>query len=144
RGEQALFGAGIPEAVQGIAHLAAGYAQPDVPGGDVFHVVRLVEDDEVIAEQDAALDFLLQAAEQGEEERVVHHQDVRREAAVARALEETDGVVLAEIGRITAELGRAEPALGADLRPNLRVRLHLEIRQAAGGGGPGTFGNALR
>ena len=64
-GEQALLGAGIPEAVQGVAHLAAGDAQPDVPGGDVLHLVRLVEDDEVIAEQDAALGFLLQAARAG-------------------------------------------------------------------------------
>ena len=144
RGEQALLGAGIPEALQGVAHLAAGDAQPDVPGGDVFHVVRLVEDDEVIAEQDAALDFLLQAAEQGEEQRVVHHQHIRGEDAIARALEEADGVILAEVGRVTAQLGRAQAALGADLRPHLRVGLHLEVRQAAVGGGLGPFVNALQ
>ena len=59
RGEQALLGTGIPEPLQGIADLAAGNAQPDVLGGDVLHLVRLIEDNEVIAEQDAALDFLL-------------------------------------------------------------------------------------
>jgi hypothetical protein len=106
-------------------------------------VVRFVEDHEVIAEQDAALDFLFQAAEQGEEERVVHHQHVRGEDAITRALEETDGVILAEVGRVTAELGRAQPPLGADLRPDLRVRLYLKIRQAAVGSGFGPFVNPL-
>ena len=89
-------------------------------------------------------DLLLQAAQQREEQRVVQHQHVRGEDPVARALEEADAVVLGEIGRVAAELGRAQPALGADLRPDLRVRLDLEVRQAAVGGGLGPFVDALQ
>ena len=110
----------------------------------MLHVVRLVEDHKVIAEQDAALDFLLQAAKKGEEQRVVHHQHVRREDAVARALEEADGVILAEVGRVTTQLRRAQPALRTHLRPHLRVGLRLEIRQAAVGGGLGPFVDPLQ
>ena len=51
---------------------------------------------------------------------------------------------LAEIRWVTAKLGRAQPALGTDLRPNLRIRLHVEVRQAAVGGGFGPFVNPLQ
>ena len=126
-GEQPLFGAGVPEAVQGVADLATGNAQADVFGGDVLHLVRLVEDHEVIAEQDAALRLLLDAPEQGEEQGVVEHQHVRRQDAVAGALEETDAVLLGELGGVATEPGRTEPALGADLRPHLRVGFNVEV-----------------
>ena len=58
-----LLGARVPQALQRVTHLAAGNAQADVAGRDAFHLVRFIEDDEIIFEQDAALDFLLDAAE---------------------------------------------------------------------------------
>ena len=110
----------------------------------MFHLVRLIEDHEVVAEQDAALHFLLQPRQQGEKERVVQHQHVGGKDAIARALKETDAMLLGEIGWVTAELGRTQPALGADLRPNFGVRFDVEIREAAVGGGLRPFVNALQ
>ena len=48
-----------------------------------------------------------------------------------RPLKKADAVVLGEVGREAANLGRAQPALGTNLRPDLRVRLDVEVRQAA-------------
>jgi len=62
---------------------------------------------------------------------------------VARPLEETNAVVLGKIGRMAADLRRAESALGTNLRPNLHVRFDVEIRQAAIRGFLGPFGDAL-
>ena len=49
-------------------------------------------------EQDAAAAFLLQPAQQREEQRVIQHQHVRGQDAVARALEKADLVLLRELG----------------------------------------------
>ena len=120
--------------MRGVADLPAGNAQPDVLGGDVLHLVRLVEDHEVVAEQDAALDFLLQSSQQHEEKGVVQYDHIGGEDAIARPLEEADAVVFGEVGGITAQLGGAEPALGAHLVPYLGVRFYVIVRQAAVGG----------
>ena len=53
-------------------------------------------------------------------------------------------MILAKVGRVAAQLGRAQTALGAYLRPHLWVWLHLEIRQAAVGGGLGPLLNPLQ
>ena len=131
RGEQALAGFRVPQTVQREAELAAAHAQADVLGGDVLDRVRLVEDEEIVLEEDAALLLLVHAAEQREEERVVQHQHVGGKDALARALEEAEAVVLREVRLVAANLRRAQAALGADLRPDLRVRLQLEVGAAA-------------
>ena len=113
-------------------------------GGDVLDRVRLVEDEEIVLEEDAALLLLVHAAEQREEERVVQHQHVGGKDALARALEEAEAVVLGEVGLVAANLRRAQAALGADLRPNLRVRLQLEVGAAAVFGLLGPLGHALQ
>ena len=69
--------------------------------------MRLVEDDKIIAEQDAAFDFLRQPAEQRKEQRVVHNQHIRRKDAVACALEKAERMIFGEIRRVTAQLRRA-------------------------------------
>src|SRR5207247_2973806 len=47
---------------------------------------------------------------------------------------ETDLVGFAELGWVAAHLGGAQAALGTDLAPDFRVRLDIEIREAAIGG----------
>src|SRR5207253_7908858 len=93
--------------------------------------VSFVEDDEVVLEQNAALNLVVQAAQQRKEQRVVQHQHIGREDAAARALKKTDAVLLAELGGVTANLGRTNPALGADVGPDFRIRLDVEIGQTA-------------
>ena len=78
---------------------------------DPLDVVRFVENDEIVFEQDAAVHFLVQAAQQREEQGVVQHQNIGGEDATARALEKTDAVLFAELGCITTNLRRANPAL---------------------------------
>ena len=86
RGQQAFFRARIPQPVQRVAHLAARHAQPMCRDATLLHLVRLVENHEVVLEQNAAFDFLVNAAEQREKQRVVQHQHVRRkEFCSARA-----------------------------------------------------------
>ena len=131
--QQAFLGARVPEPLQVVAHLRVGHAQADVFRGDGFHRVRLVENDEIILEQQAALDVLLQAAEQREEERVIEHQHVRGEDVAAGALIEADGVLFGELRRVAANFRPAQPALRAHLPPDLGVGFHVKIRQAAVG-----------
>ena len=68
----------------------------------MFHQVRLVEHDEIIAKQNPALDLFFQRAQQGEEKRVIQHQDVGRENPFASALEKTHLGLFGEVGLIAA------------------------------------------
>ena len=131
RGEQALFRARIPQAIQRPMHLPARHAQADVPRRDVLHLVRLVENHEVVLEQNAAFLLFINSAEQREKQCVVQHQHIRGKELVPRALEMADAVILGEIGRKAADFWRAQPALRTNLRPDFRVRLDVKIRQAA-------------
>src|SRR3974390_943568 len=101
---------------------------------DLLHLVGFVENDKVIAEQDSALDLFVQAAEQGEEQGVVEHQNVGRENAAAGALEKAKRVLLSKSRLVATYFRRTQTALGAHLRPDLRIRLEVEIGQAAVGG----------
>ena len=131
RGEQPFFRARIPQAIQCVTHLATGNAEADVLGGDTFHRVRFVEDDEVVFEQNAAFLLFAQTTEQREEQRVIQNQNVGGQNFVARALKKADGMILAEIGLIPADFRRAKAAFRANQRPNFGVRLDVKIRKAS-------------
>src|SRR2546422_6486194 len=96
-------------------------------GSHVLQCVGFVEDDEIILEQDAAFQLLVHTAQQSKKQSVVDDDHVRREDAVARALEKTDAVLLAEIGLVTADFRRAQSTLRTYLRPDSGVRLDLEV-----------------
>src|SRR2546427_10560655 len=100
-------------------------------GGHVFHLVRLIEYDEIISEEHATFDVFIQATEQSKKKRVIDHQRVGRKNAMARPLEKTDIVLFGEFRWKTAKLRRAQPAFRTDLSPNLRVWLNIKVRQAA-------------
>ena len=88
--------------------------------------MRLVENDEIVLEQDAAFHFLLDAHEQREKERVIQNQHVGGKNAVARALKETDRMVFAEIGLIKAVgmmLGQPAGLVQAELNASTVVPL---------------------
>jgi hypothetical protein len=93
--------------------------------------VRLVENHKVVLEQNAARQLLVNAAQQREKQRVIQDQNIRRQNPVPHALKKTDVVVARKIRLVPACFGRAQTAFGTDLRPHFRVRLDLEIRQAA-------------
>ncbi len=98
----------------------------DVLRRDILESVRLVEDDEVVWKQDAAgvLLRVRHAADEGEEERVVEHDDLRAKHALAKGLIEAAPVV-------AAGLRRAEVLFAADLLPDRCVRLLDEVAQRA-------------
>ena len=129
--QQPFFRARIPEPVQRVTHLPARHAQADVPRRHLLHLVRLVENHEVVLEQNAAFLLFINSAEQREKQRVVQHQHVRRKKLVPRALEKADAVVLGEIGRKAADFRRAQPAFGTNLRPDFRVGLNVKVGKTA-------------
>ena len=71
--------------------------------------MRFVEDDEVVPEQDPARLILVDAAEQGEEERVVQDDDVSGEDALAGF---TTGAAYASFAE--SRVGRLAPGYWAD------------------------------
>ena len=142
RGQQTFFRARIPQPVQRVAHLTARYTQPDMARRDVFHGVSLVENHEVVLEENAAFQLLINPAEQSEKQGVIQDEDIRGENPVAHALEETDLVILREIGLMPARFGRTQAAFRADLRPDLGVRFDFKVRETAVLGCLGPFVNA--
>jgi hypothetical protein len=69
--------------------------------------VGFVKDDEIILKEQASLNFLLEATEQRKEECMIQNQNVRRKDAAARSLEETNGIVPAEVRLVAASFRRA-------------------------------------
>src|SRR5439155_15705577 len=63
-GEETLVGARVPEPLQREAHLGTGDTDADVPRSDPLDAVGFVEDDEVVLEQNAALNLVVQTAQQ--------------------------------------------------------------------------------
>ena len=88
-GQEALLGVGVPEPLQAVADLGVGDGQADVGGSHPLDRVGLVKDDEVVFHQHAALGFVLQGAQEGEEEGVIEHQHVGRQHKAAGLLIET-------------------------------------------------------
>jgi hypothetical protein len=84
--------------------------------------VRFVENHEVIGKQIAALVFLRlrDAAQREKEQGVIENDDIRGDERLAHGL-----VVAARIA--AAALGGADVGLAANLRPDVRIRLHREV-----------------
>src|SRR5258708_38798008 len=99
-------------------------------GGAARDDGRHANTEEVVLEQNAARLFLVRAIQQREEQRVVQHEHIGGEDATARALKKADSLLLAKFRRVAANLRRAKPPLGADVRPDLRLRLDLEAGDA--------------
>lgn len=107
----------------------------DVARGDLLDGVGLVEDNEIVGEEVAAVVVAeLPVAEESEEEGVVDNDDIGGEDGGAGALVE------AIVGG--AGLGGADAALAAHERPDLGVGFRGEVREAAVGGGAGPIAEA--
>src|SRR5439155_26866079 len=133
-----------PKPLQGLPHLAAGNAQADMLRRDAFNRVRFVEDHEVVPEQNTPFHFFVDASQQCEEKGMVQNQDIGGKNAMAGALKETDAVLLAEFGLITAKFWRTKAAFRTDLRPDVQIRFHFKVRAASVFGRFRPFVNSLK
>jgi hypothetical protein len=94
--------------------------------------VRFVKYNKIVLEEQPPARLVLYSAQLHEKQGVVQHQHVRRQDPAARALIEAGRpALLHKVGLIAAQFRRAQAALGADLLPHFRLRLQVEIRQAA-------------
>ena len=100
-----------------------------MPRSHRFNGMGLVEDYEVVLEKDTALGIGLDSVEQSEEQGVVEHQHIGPENLLAGALKETDRPQLGLITLETTFLGSAQPALGANVLPDLGIGFHREVTQ---------------
>ena len=99
-------------------------ADPDLPRGDLFDGVRLIENDEIVREKKSAFAFLLflGTAEEHEEQGVIDDDHVRGQKSFARLLKET-------ARSLAARFARADVRFAANLCPNFRIRLDRQIAQ---------------
>src|SRR2546425_5462728 len=112
-------------------------------GRDALHSVRFVENHEIILEENAPFDLLVEGAKKRKEKRVVQYQHVSRKIALSRALEEAGGVLLCKLGLMAADARSAQAAFGANLAPDIGRGFNFEVREAAIAGGLGPFIDAL-
>ena len=109
-------------------------ANADLSRRHLLDRVRLVENNEIVWKQKTALALclLFRVAQQYEEQRVIHHDQVRGEKALASLLVKTVRVLT------TGFLG-AEVRFAADLVPDFRIGLYREITQRTVAGRAGPF-----
>ena len=124
--QQALLGPRVVEPLEIEAHPRLADPQAELDGGDLLDRVGFVEHHEIVREQEAGRLFLrvLAGVHQGEEQRVVDHDQLGIGRRLARFLEEA-------IPPRSAVAGGADVGLGADLQPDLHRRLELQIAQRA-------------
>ena len=85
--QEALAGAGVVEALDGLAQAVLGEVEAEMAGGDLLDGVCLVEDHEIIWKE-VTEPLLLGISQQGEEERVIENENVGRLGASPRGLVE--------------------------------------------------------
>jgi len=88
--------------------LAAGNAEADVLGGDLFDLVASSKDDEIIFEQKLRFQFVIDAADVHEEQSVIQDEDIGGKNALAGALEKAGAPALAK-STGAASLGEQSP-----------------------------------
>src|SRR5690606_17253839 len=124
--EKPLLALGIEETVKIELHPRLREGEPELPRRDLLQGVGLVKDEEVLREEEAAarLVRLLLPVEEGEEKRVVHHEEMRLGDALARLLIEA-------AARSGATLRCAGVALAAHLRPDPGRGGEVEVAEGA-------------
>ncbi len=126
RGEKPFLRPLVVEPLQGVAEARLRDAHADLARGDRLQRVRLVEDHEIVGKDVPRARVIVGRRRPGvqEEERMVGHHHICGKKPLARRLVEAAPLP-------AAALHRAEVLLAAHLRPDGRVRLHIEVRQRA-------------
>src|SRR5690606_6896873 len=104
-----------------------GDERTQVPGGDVLQVVRLVQDQAPVSREDSGrvvIPLCLPDPDVGEEQVVVHHQNVRGGRFAARSLIET-------LLEMRAAGAQADVRLGGNLVPHLSRWPERQVGQRA-------------
>ena len=97
QGKQSFLAPGVPQFIEGKAHLTAGEAQSDVSGSHLFHGVCFIEDNKIILEEHPALPGLIHRVEQGKEKGMVENQHIGRENPLTSLLKKTRRMRLREV-----------------------------------------------
>src|SRR5205823_12748742 len=97
---------------------------PDLFRSDLFDGVRFVENNEVVWKKKTTLPpfLFLRATKQHKEQRVIENNHVRGQQSFPRLLIEAARILSA--GFLSAEV-----SFTANLRPNFRIRLDVQIAQ---------------